>query len=243
MMHGLVHRFEGCDVQRTLRAVVTEFVDAATCEARVAAMRAAPHTGRRDRGSRPPKEVVMPRRLSRALVVVTVVACADRAPSSSPFLASPPSTAPAVAAVRAPVAVDRTSSELDDADPEAHLRDPFHVDPSVFIDPAPTDPAQPSDVVVGDVPVAQLRLEALVRLDREHRAMVVGPNGVGFTLRRGDYVGKAETMSRADGRRGATRTHWRVDRITDADVVLALENIATPDAPRAYRVLALHAPS
>ncbi|MFI5297317.1 MAG: hypothetical protein ACHREM_04405 [Polyangiales bacterium] len=185
-------------------------------------------------------------RASLARVALAVVAtalmglsCADR---SAPFSAdAAPVAARLVAQVAPPtMAVEPVKQASYDGFEFLNVgRDPFQIDRSLLQPKAPLEfhcEASP----LFSVAIADLRLEAILRVDAEDQAMVVAPNGEGYTLRRGDHLGRGEVVTRDDGTRSSYPLFWRVDRITDDDVILMRMDPLHPEIPASYRVLPLH---
>ncbi len=111
-------------------------------------------------------------------------------------------------------------------------RDPFRDYAEIFVIVAP--PSNQREVEMSDVAVNALRLTSIVTGIPNPRAQFVGPDGVGHTIKRGDYVGRAETVNV----QGAARsTNWRIERIRSNEVVLVREDgTASP----LRRVIHLH---
>ena len=71
------------------------------------------------------------------------------------------------------------------------------------------------------------------------RVMLVDPSGLGWVLKTGDFVGKAELVT-AGGTSGAdVAINWRIDRIRSKDVVFIREDAAHPEIPPTTRVMYL----
>jgi type IV pilus assembly protein PilP len=74
----------------------------------------------------------------------------------------------------------------------------------------------------------------------EKRALVTDPGGLGWVLRTGDYVGKAELVTTGGPAGVDVALNWRVDRIRESDVVFLREDPAHPEVAPATRVMYLH---
>jgi type IV pilus assembly protein PilP len=96
------------------------------------------------------------------------------------------------------------------------------------------------DIVLSNYSVDELRLVAIVQASDHPRAMVVDPKNRGWILKRGDFVGKTETVHIG----GPTGTdyplNWRVDRVREEDLVLIREDPTQPQVPPATRIVPLH---
>ncbi|MFO0550279.1 MAG: pilus assembly protein PilP [Polyangiaceae bacterium] len=117
-------------------------------------------------------------------------------------------------------------------------RDPFQDYADVF-STKPVEVRQNNiqrDVLVAKYALEELKIVGIV-LGGGARVLVTDPTGLGWVLRVGDFVGKAETI-RAGGAGGGVAVNWRLDRIRENDVVFVRE---TPDAsaPAATRVLSM----
>jgi hypothetical protein len=142
------------------------------------------------------------------LALSSLAACAD--PPAAPVapvrvaapLAAAPRTAPAAESPRSALAVEAELTA------PRELRDPFRsYVPTVAVPTA----ADEGDQLLGHLTLADLRLLAVVAMDREPVAMVGDPSGFGTTLRRGMFVGRAEVIHRDDV---DYAVRWRVARIT-----------------------------
>ncbi|MDB4931728.1 MAG: Type pilus biosis protein PilP [Myxococcaceae bacterium] len=141
------------------------------------------------------------------LALASLAACAD--PPAAPVapvrvvtpLVAAPRTAPSTESPRAALAVAA------DLSPPRELRDPFRAYVPIFAVPVEVD----GDQLLGQLTLADLRLLAVVSMDREPVAMVGDPSGFGTTLRRGMFVGRAEVIHRNDV---DYAVRWRVARIT-----------------------------
>ncbi len=117
-------------------------------------------------------------------------------------------------------------------------RDPFKNFAELF-DVKPTvvqEKLVQRDVLVSKYALEELKIVGIVS-GGGSRVLVTDPTGLGWVLRVGDFVGKAETI-RAGGSGGGVAVNWRLDRIRENDVVFVRE---TPDAsaPASTRVLSL----
>ena len=86
-----------------------------------------------------------------------------------------------------------------------------------------------------DTPIASMALIATVSGVGDPTAMLTDEHGMGQTVRRGDYLGTEEIVSRSDDSPYAVT--WRVDRIEHDHLVLVAVNPG--DGSTASRVLAM----
>ena len=70
--------------------------------------------------------------------------------------------------------------------------------------------------------------------------MLTDPNGYGWVLYTGDFVGKPELISIGGTDGTEVAINWRVDRIRPDDVVFIREDAAHPDIPPTTRVMPLY---
>ena len=82
------------------------------------------------------------------------------------------------------------------------------------------DPQRP--VVMPDTNVEEMRLIAVVLGLARPKAMLTAPDGVGYVVQRGDYLGKPKVLQ-ATGSVPMT-LNWRVDRIREHEVVLTRQD-------------------
>lgn len=174
----------------------------------------------------------MQRKVGLIAVLVIGAACSDAVQSpgdpgaTSSATASAPSqpTTPDPGAIPAPA-----------VNPEAErgLRDPFErlLEKEVPIEAPMTISSQSPDYGV-----SELRLTGIVSAGSGAKGMVVDPEGTGWIVRRGNYLGKAEAVR--SGSRTLARP-WRVDRVGQGRVVLVQEDPLEPGVPLRTRVLRL----
>lgn len=68
------------------------------------------------------------------------------------------------------------------------------------------------DIKLKDYDVSELQLIGIITNISNPRAMVVTPDGTGFVLRRGDFVGRADFVDQGSGS-DKIQVNWRVARI------------------------------
>lgn len=117
-------------------------------------------------------------------------------------------------------------------------RDPFRSFMDAFVSKLVSTPQRA--VVMSTASIDEMRLVALVNAASEDYAMVVDSAGVGYTLRRGDYVGRSEVIQ-VGGAEGVPVTlNWRVDRIRPDALVLSREDPMGPNKPPLIKAIPLH---
>ncbi len=183
------------------------------------------------------------------------VGCGDSKPAA-PAAAAIPATgasappppmargAAAAAASAAPIVGDGGAKEVQEYSENDFVendrnRDPFR---SFAIAAVPTKAPVTNQIVgiLGDYSVDELKLNAIVMSSEGPLAMIVDPSHKGWTVKKGDYVGRAETVH-TGGQNGADYfLTWRVDRIREGDIVFIREDRANPAVPPATRVVSLH---
>lgn len=149
--------------------------------------------------------------------------CEDAPPATNErgFSAGP---APAAAAPAAAAGQTKLALRDDDFVESDRNRDPFRsfsLTPGVRGDEAiPMDPQRP--VVMPDTAVEEMRLIAVVLGLSRPKAMLTAPDGVGYVVQRGDYLGKPKVLT-ATGSVPMT-LNWRVDRIREHEIVLTRQD-------------------
>lgn len=145
--------------------------------------------------------------------------------------------------------VGESASELADREvPEAVFvetdenRDPFRSYISVFtlVQTLPEEEFAPRlDVLLEDVSLDEMRLIAIISGEGGNpRAMVVDPDGKGWVVRRGDYVGRGEKVRVGPGQ-PERDINWRVVRIRPDRIILVREDPAEVGPP-VTRVMRLY---
>ncbi len=101
------------------------------------------------------------------------------------------------------------------------------------------------EVKLKEFDVAQLKLVGIVTNIGDPRAMVVTPDGTGFVIRRGDYIGRADFIKQ--GNQGEQiQVNWRVARIhgtgkeEERGVYLIRDDPTTSRGVDVTRFMALH---
>jgi type IV pilus assembly protein PilP len=95
------------------------------------------------------------------------------------------------------------------------------------------------DVILTQYALEELRLVAIVGGGDYSRAMVVDPDGKGWVIKRGDWVGRPELVH-IGGVNGADyQVNWRVTKVRDGDVVFTREDPAQPAISPVSRVIVI----
>ena len=132
-------------------------------------------------------------------------------------------------------AVDVQESEWRESE---RSRDPFRSFAAMFVEEARDRVKSQREVVLEEFALDELALVGIVLRADPPVAMLVDPTGRGHTVKRGQFVGRADVVQ--VGQRGAAyEVNWRVDRIRDGDVVFVREDPQNPDVPSATKVIAL----
>jgi Tfp pilus assembly protein PilP len=92
-------------------------------------------------------------------------------------------------------------------------RDPFRPFLEVILQQEETNKGVQRDIKLKDYDVSELRLIAIITNIGDPRGMVVTPNGDGFVLKTGDYVGKADWVDRGGTGGEKIQVNWKVSRI------------------------------
>ena len=186
--------------------------------------------------------------MKRALFTVVVFAIACGSSSATPdggAAAVPPgarasmASASSSAALPPPVkAGEIVENEFTESD---RARDPFRSFASMFVEDKSKNRQGPQiQVLLGQYSIDELKLVAIQTGGDYPRAQLVDPTAKGWTVKKGDYIGRPDVVH-VGGTNGADyQLNWRVDRIRDGDVVLTREDPAQPMVPPATRVLPLH---
>lgn len=118
-------------------------------------------------------------------------------------------------------------------------RDPFHNYAALFQAQAPTSSEVTRDVIMSDTGVEEMRVIGIVTGVADPRAMIVDRDGVGHTVRRGDWLGRNEVVQAGGTEELPVTLNWRVERIRANQVVLTREDPTAPNRPPLTRVLPL----
>ena len=206
-----------------------------------------------------------PRRSGRALAIraaalaatlgaAAIAGCGseDEQPivTSPPKGAKPAAAAPAGGAKGADAGADAAAVPLDlpplpvrefqeaDFAESDRTRDPFRSFETLFASQGKGRVTIQRTVLVDRFALDELKLVGVVSR-APARALLTDPGGMGWVLKVGDFVGKAELVH-AGGPTGTdVALNWRVDRIRESDVVFIREDPSHPDIPPTTRVISL----
>jgi type IV pilus assembly protein PilP len=120
-----------------------------------------------------------------------------------------------------------------------HNRDPFRSYATLFAEKNSHAVKNQLPVVLPQYSLDELKLVAIVTGGDYPRAMLLDPTGKGWVVKRGDYVGRPDTVHTGGTNGTDYQLNWRVDRVRDGDLVLSREDRAS-NAPAATRVIPLH---
>jgi type IV pilus assembly protein PilP len=118
-------------------------------------------------------------------------------------------------------------------------RDPFRSFAEAFVAESRTSAKSQREVVLSDYSLDELKLVGIVTGVTDARAMLVDPQGRGFVVRRGQFVGRAEVVHGDSKGAQSVEVNWRIDRIREGDIVLVREDPKNPEVPSATRIVAL----
>ena len=180
--------------------------------------------------------------------MILMVACGDekKAPAknvpgaAAPANAAAADPAPAMTNLGPPPKVVKIEFTENDFVENDRSRDPFRSFAAGFVAAAKRPSANQRQVTVGEYAIDELKLVGIIMSGDYPRAMLVDPNGKGWTLKRGDYVGKADVVHVGGASGTDYQLNWRVDRVRAADLVLVREDPAQPGVPPATKVIPLH---
>lgn len=147
-----------------------------------------------------------------------------------------PKAVPAPSSAAIPPRRDIPDSEFTETE---RSRDPFRSFLGRFAE-TPGRRLTPTDVILSEFAVDELKLVGIVTRINPARAMLVDPTGKGHVVHRGDFIGRADVVQLAgQASSSAYQLNWRLDRIRDTDVVLVREDPNNPDVPAATKVISL----
>lgn len=136
-------------------------------------------------------------------------------------------------------AADRQYRDEDFVEAETN-RDPFRNYAASFQAVAAAQRAETTrPVKLSETSIDEMRLIGIVSGVPDARAMIVDREGVGHTVRRGEFVGRGEVVQAGGIDALPVTLHWRVERIRPAEIVLTREDPTAPNRPPLTRVLPL----
>jgi type IV pilus assembly protein PilP len=171
----------------------------------------------------------------------SIVACGGDKVSTSAAVPPPPVRGAALLAADAglpplPKAAEFTENDFAEND---RNRDPFRSYVSLFVDKGNHVVKNQLPVVLPQYAIDELKLVAIVMAGDYPRAMLLDPTGKGWIVKRGDYLGRPDTVHTGGSNGTDYQLNWRVDRVREGDLVLSREDRAL-NAPPATRVIPLH---
>jgi type IV pilus assembly protein PilP len=176
---------------------------------------------------------------------LAVVGCSEKKAAQQAFFSGPSGlsdagVATSDAALPPSTVVKVEYSESDFVDSEGN-RDPFRSYASLFDESKREKKAvNQRSVLLSQYGIDELKLAAIVTGGDYPRAMVIDPAGKGWVLKRGDFLGRSDTVHVGGANGTDYQLNWRVDRVRQGDVVLVREDPAQPNVPPSTRVIALH---
>lgn len=118
-------------------------------------------------------------------------------------------------------------------------RDPFRSYAGNFVEAARRLDQNQRKVTLAEYSIDELKPIGIVMAGDYPRAMLLDPNGKGWVVKKGDYVGRPEVVHLGGPGGSDYQVNWRVDRIRDGDIVLLREDPAQPAAAPLTRVIPL----
>jgi hypothetical protein len=122
---------------------------------------------------------------------------------------------------------------------ETQNRDPFRSFTGAFKREAVGIGRSQRAVVMGETPVDEMRLIAIVLRGGTPFAMLTDKQGVGHVVKPREYLGRPEVIQVGTEQTLPVQINWQVYRIRDREVVLRREDPANPDAPPITRVIVM----
>ena len=118
-------------------------------------------------------------------------------------------------------------------------RDPFRDYAYMFVKKSRAVLVVQRKVKAADFSLDELRLVGIITRGK-HSVLLTDPQGFGWILYTGDYVGRAELVSAGGTDGSEVAINWRVDRIRNDSVVFIREDSAHPDIPPTTREMPLY---
>jgi type IV pilus assembly protein PilP len=146
------------------------------------------------------------------------------------------SPAAASSAAATPKAAELNENDFAEND---HNRDPFRSFASLFVDKTNRSVKNELPVILPQYAIDELKLVAIVLAGDYPRAMVLDPTGKGWVVKRGDYIGRPDTVHTGGTNGTDYQLNWRVDRVREGEIVLSREDRAQITVP-ATRIIPLH---
>ncbi|MFK8002258.1 MAG: hypothetical protein AB8H86_21865 [Polyangiales bacterium] len=119
-------------------------------------------------------------------------------------------------------------------------RDPFRRFVAVAV--GSDTPSVQRRVIMPATSIEEMRLIAIVGGISQPRAMLQDTSGVGFVVKKDDYIGREEILQAGGSDSMPVTLNWQVARIRSAsgEVVLTRTDPTAPDRPPLTRVIPLH---
>lgn len=114
-------------------------------------------------------------------------------------------------------------------------RDPFRAYSITFRAKAPDEMQR--RVIMPTTAVEEMRLIAIVTGVPRPKAMLVDTAGVGYTVERGDYIGRPKIIQATGS--VSMALNWRVDRIRENEVVLTQQDPSDPTRSALTKIIPL----
>jgi type IV pilus assembly protein PilP len=156
-------------------------------------------------------------------------AAAPRAPAKLAAVAAPSSSVPPPPLL---------AQDMDWQESE-RSRDPFRSFAETFVDEARGKVRSQREVMLDEYSLDELKLVGIVLGADPPVVLLVDPSGKGHTIRRGQFVGRAEIVQSGGQSGAAYEVNWRLETIRDGDIVFVREDPQNPDVPSATKVIPL----
>jgi type IV pilus assembly protein PilP len=156
-------------------------------------------------------------------------AAAPRAPGKQAAVAAPSSSVPPPPLL---------AQDMDWQESE-RSRDPFRSFAETFVDEARGKVRSQREVMLDEYSLDELKLVGIVLGADPPVVLLVDPAGKGHTIRRGQFVGRAEIVQSGGQSGAAYEVNWRLETIRDGDIVFVREDPQNPDVPSATKVIPL----
>lgn len=186
--------------------------------------------------------------LPKAIMIATATAalllgCSDKPPTNTfgnrPSAMGGADGGASEGGLPATVAIKTEYAENEFTEGEKN-RDPFRSFASTFAPQNRKLPGTQIDAVLAQFSVDEMKLVAIVTGGDYPRAMLLDPQGKGWVVKRGDYLGKPDIVHVGGSNGSDYSLSWRVDRIRDGDIVLVRLDPSQPAVAPATRVIPLH---
>ena len=180
-----------------------------------------------------------------AIVPAYLASCSDPPIMTSPLIGTSGTSSGKGASPTASAAASASSGmpsrqfRPEDFNETDQNRDPFRSYIAAFSEVTHAHVHSERQVVINRYSVDELRLIALVTHTDVPRAMLIDPTGRGWSVTKGQFVGRAEVVHGSGPGGVDYELNWRVDRIRDTDIVLLREDPAHGDVTPATRVITL----